>query len=67
LTVHKNELHIKTVADISLCRAHVVATEKGDAEWDRTVARIFNEMKADGTLAKISQKWFGRDITHDGP
>jgi polar amino acid transport system substrate-binding protein len=46
---------------------NVVATEKGDAEWDRTVARIFNDMKADGTLAKISQKWFGRDITHDGP
>jgi polar amino acid transport system substrate-binding protein len=45
----------------------VVATEKGDADWDRTVARIFNEMQADGTLAKLSQKWFGRDITHDGP
>jgi polar amino acid transport system substrate-binding protein len=46
---------------------NVVATEKGDADWDRTVARIFAELRADGTLRQISRKWLGEDITGDGP
>jgi polar amino acid transport system substrate-binding protein len=58
---------LKIVGPVIYEEPNVVATEKGDADWDRTVARIFNEMKADGTLAKISDRWFGRDITHDGP
>jgi len=40
-----------------------VATDKGDAEWDKTVADTINALRADGTLAKISQHWFGEDIT----
>lgn len=27
------------------------------------VQKVLNEMKKDGTMAKISQKWFGKDIT----
>jgi polar amino acid transport system substrate-binding protein len=44
---------------------NVVATEKGDPEWDRTVSATFNALKADGTLAALSRKWFGQDITLD--
>ena len=44
---------------------NVVATEKGDAEWDATVARAISELRADGTLARISRKWFDADITLD--
>lgn len=40
-----------------------IATEKGDPEWDAKVAETIAALKADGTLAKISQKWFGSDIT----
>jgi polar amino acid transport system substrate-binding protein len=58
---------LKIVGPVLYAEPNVVATEKGDADWDRIVERIFNAMKADGTLAKISQRWFGRDITHDGP
>jgi polar amino acid transport system substrate-binding protein len=58
---------LKIVGPVIYAEPNVVATEKGDADWDQIVARIFNEMKADGTLAKISLKWFGQDITHDGP
>lgn len=58
---------LKIVGPVIYAEPNVVATEKGDADWDRTVVRIFNEMKADGTLAKISQTWFGQDITRDGP
>jgi polar amino acid transport system substrate-binding protein len=44
---------------------NLVATEKGDPEWDARVASTFAALKADGTLAKISQKWFQLDITAD--
>lgn len=40
-----------------------VATEKGDPEWDAKVAETINALRKDGTLAKISNKWFGADIT----
>lgn len=40
-----------------------VAIEKGDPEWDAKVRQVFAELKADGTLAKLSQKWIGADIS----
>ncbi len=56
---------LKIVGSTLYAEPNVVATEKGDADWDRTVSRTFSELKSDGTLARISQKWFGRDITLD--
>ncbi|GFM73413.1 amino acid ABC transporter substrate-binding protein [Pseudomonas cichorii] len=40
-----------------------VAIEKGDAEWDARIRQIFAELKQDGTLSKLSQKWIGADIS----
>ncbi|MRD71899.1 transporter substrate-binding domain-containing protein [Rhodocyclus tenuis] len=40
-----------------------VAIDKGDAEWKAELARILAELKKDGTLSKLSQKWIGQDIT----
>lgn len=57
---------VKIVGPVLYAEPNVVATEKGDPEWDGTVTRTFNELMADGTLAKISQKWFGEDITAHG-
>jgi polar amino acid transport system substrate-binding protein len=57
---------LKIVGPVLYAEPNVVATEKGDAEWDRTVAQTFAQLRASGTLAKISQKWFGMDITADG-
>jgi len=42
---------------------NAVAIEKGDPEWDAKVRQVFAELKADGTLAKLSQKWIGADIS----
>jgi polar amino acid transport system substrate-binding protein len=42
---------------------NVVATEKGDAQWDAKLVQVIGELKADGTLSRISQKWIGSDIT----
>lgn len=39
-----------------------VATSRDDPELASKVAAIIGEMKADGTLAKLSEKWFGADL-----
>ena len=39
-----------------------VGFRKDDKELRDKVQNVLNEMKKDGTSAKISQKWFGADI-----
>jgi polar amino acid transport system substrate-binding protein len=57
---------LKIVGDVLYEEPNVVATERGDAEWNARVAQTINELKADGTLAKIAKRWFDSDITVDG-
>ncbi|WP_298464571.1 amino acid ABC transporter substrate-binding protein [uncultured Mitsuokella sp.] len=40
-----------------------IAFAKGNQKLRDEVQKVLNEMKADGTTAKISEKWFGKDIT----
>ena len=40
-----------------------IAFRKGDAALTAEVQKILEEMAADGTVAKISGKWFGSDIS----
>lgn len=40
-----------------------VATDKGDPEWQQKVRTTISDLKADGTLARISRKWLGEDVT----
>ena len=42
---------------------NVVAIEKGDPQWSARVTEVIDQLKADGTLSKISQKWIGADIS----
>ena len=39
------------------------AFKKDNQKLRDEVQKVFDEMKADGTVAKISEKWFGKDIT----
>lgn len=39
-----------------------VALRKDDADLTKEIGRIVAEMRADGTLQKISQKWFGGEL-----
>lgn len=43
-----------------------IAFKKGNTELRDKVQNALNEMAADGTIAKISEKWFGRDISPVG-
>jgi polar amino acid transport system substrate-binding protein len=56
---------LKIIGPVLYAEPNVVVTEKGDAAWDETVRRTFAQLKADGTLAALSKKWFGQDITLD--
>jgi polar amino acid transport system substrate-binding protein len=58
--------NLKIVGPVLYSEPNVVATERGDPEWDRTVMQAFNELQSDGTLTRLSKKWFGLDITRDG-
>ena len=40
-----------------------IAFRKDDQKLRDEVQKAFDEMKADGTVAKISEKWFAKDIT----
>lgn len=40
-----------------------VAYRKGDRIMKEKMQKVLDEMRADGTLANISTKWFGKDIT----
>ncbi len=54
---------LKVLGDPLFAEPNAVVTDKGDPEWDAEVKRVITELKADGTLAKISEKWFHVDIT----
>ncbi|MER9643599.1 MULTISPECIES: transporter substrate-binding domain-containing protein [unclassified Mesorhizobium] len=43
----------------------VVIAEKGDGEWNAKIGGILDEMKKDGTLAKLTTKWYGKDYSAD--
>jgi polar amino acid transport system substrate-binding protein len=40
-----------------------IAIEKGDPEFAAKVVEIIDSMRADGTLAELSVKWLGADVT----
>ncbi|ABO49907.1 amino acid ABC transporter substrate-binding protein, PAAT family [Desulforamulus reducens MI-1] len=40
-----------------------IGLRKSDPELKEAIDNVLNEMKKDGTLTKISMKWFNRDIT----
>ncbi|TBU92732.1 ABC transporter substrate-binding protein [Phytopseudomonas dryadis] len=42
---------------------NAVAIEKNDAEWRAKVEDVFAQLRQDGTLAAISNKWIGSDIS----
>lgn len=59
----KNGYPLKIVGKPAFYEPLSVATDKGDPEFDAKVAEIVAEMKADGTLKKLSEKWYGVDLT----
>ncbi|MDH6233612.1 polar amino acid transport system substrate-binding protein [Mesorhizobium soli] len=61
--IAKSDGKFKMVGDTLYAEPIWVAVDKGDPEWDAKIKEIFTAMEADGTLAKISDKWVGKDIS----
>ncbi|MGV6393385.1 transporter substrate-binding domain-containing protein [Pseudomonas caspiana] len=40
-----------------------IAVDKGDEAFNSALSKIIAEMKADGTLKQLSQKWYATDLT----
>ena len=43
---------------------YAIGFRKGEQKLVDAVQQKINEMKKDGTLKKISEKWFGTDLTN---
>lgn len=59
----KNGYPMKLVGQPVFFEPLSVAIDKGDTELGDKIAEIVSAMRADGTLAKLSNKWYGVDYT----
>jgi polar amino acid transport system substrate-binding protein len=59
----KNGYPIRVVGEPVFLEPLSVAIDKGDAEFGAKLASIVKSMRDDGTLTKLSQKWYGADLT----
>jgi polar amino acid transport system substrate-binding protein len=55
---------IKVVGDPLFLEPLSIAIDKGDPEWGAKLAEIVEELRQDGTLAELSLKWYGADLTN---
>ncbi len=55
---------IKVVGDPVFLEPLSIAIDKGDAEWGERLAEVVEELREDGTLAELSTKWYGADLTN---
>ncbi|HZH10336.1 MAG TPA: transporter substrate-binding domain-containing protein [Microvirga sp.] len=60
----KNKYPVKILAgDYAFKEPLVVITDKGDPEWTAKLGSIIQSMKDDGTLGKLTTKWYGADYS----
>ena len=59
----KGEDKFKILSDNFGEEEYGVGIRKGDTEMVDAFNNAYNEMQLDGTVKKISEKWFGEDIT----
>ncbi len=63
LKKQKPETPIKSVADYNNAQQSAILFNKGNDELVKAVNKAIEDMKADGTYLKISEKWFGTDVS----
>lgn len=63
LEAQKAGYPIKIVGEPLFLEPLSVATDKGDPEFDAKIAEIVQAMHEDGTLKRLSEKWYGTDLS----
>lgn len=59
----KHGYPMKVIGKPAFYEPLAVATDKGDPEFDAKIKEIIDAMHKDGTLTKLSMKWYGVDLT----
>ncbi len=61
--VDKSDGKFKIVGEPVFHEPIWISADKDDAEWNAKIKEIVAEMIKDGTLAKLSEKWLGADLS----
>ena len=61
--IHCNSQNSNAAASDKAAEEYGIGFKKGNTGLRDKVQATLEEMAADGTAAKISEKWFGKDIT----
>ena len=59
----KNGYPMRVVGKPAFYEPLAVAVDKGDPEWADKIKGLIEAMRADGTLSKLSKKWYGVDYS----
>lgn len=63
LNAIENNYPFKLVGEPVFYEPLAVAVDRGDAEFSAKLSAIVEEMRADGTLTALSEKWYGVDYS----
>ena len=61
--IQKRNADFKVLDEAIAAEEYGIGFKKGNDELKDAVQKALEEMAADGTLANISNEWFGKDIT----
>jgi len=59
----KTKLPVKAGVALGEAQANAIPFRKGSPKFKAAIDKALADMQADGSFAKISQKWFGRDVS----
>ena len=59
----KTKLPVKAGAPIGKPESNAIPFRKGNPKFKQALDKALNDLKADGTYAKISTRWFERDVS----
>lgn len=59
----KTKLPVKAGIPLGSAESNAIPFRKGNPKFKAAIDKALADMKADGSFAKISQKWFGRDVS----
>ena len=59
----KDGAPLKVVGAPLFREPRAIATDRGDQDWDAQLATFVATMREDGTLKRLSEKWYGIDLS----
>jgi len=61
--ISKTKLPVKAGAPLGATETNAIPFRKGNPKFKQAIDKALGDMKADGSYAKISNKWFNRDVS----